>query len=185
MDPFRHPQAYFSCRINGIKLPGKCVFSGANSANQWDVVQGQGTDGASVKGGAKKLDPFSLFDQLWLPEHFDFFDGVIRPMLERRPTGKEQPKALEVEYPELAKLGILRVVKAEIGMLETVDDTGLFQYPIKLQPYVAPKPAPVLKAKGDPDAPGAGEKQKAARAKTANEIQIERLTAKLNEEANK
>jgi hypothetical protein len=175
LDPFRNAKAYRQCKLNGVLLPGKCIVTGASSKRKWDVVAGQGDDGASVKGGNEDISKFKLAVQMWKPEQFDDFERDIRPMLKKPPQG-QKPKALEIDHPELAKLEIRRVVPEEISQLENATEDGLYQYVIDLIQYRPAKPASVLKAKGE-DKPGGG--QKPEKPKSAAQLQIEANNEKI------
>lgn len=175
MDPFRNAKAYTQCKLSGVLLPGKCLVSGASDKRKWDVVAGQGTDGATVKGGNQDIAKLKLAVQMWEPAQFDAFESDIRPML-KKPAQGQKPTALEIEHPELAKLQIRRVVVEQVGMLTTADDSGLFQYEIDLIEYKPAKPASLLKAKGN-DTPGG--KEKPEKPKRAAQIQIENNNQKI------
>lgn len=179
MNPFDNGKAYTQCKLNGVLLPGKVVVSGASSKRKWDVVAGQGDDGATVKGGNEDISKFKLAVQMWEPAQFDAFERDIRPMLAKPAKGKKAP-ALEIDHPELAKLEIRRIVVEEVHELTVADESGLFQYEIDVLQYRPAKPATLLKAKAGEFDFGFGN-GKPPRELTENE----QIVAKLTEQAQK
>jgi len=146
--PLRDPQGYSTITIEGVRWIGTVEWSKqAESPRKWDQVAGQGTTGATVKYNGDGLAEFGLPFLCWRQEHFDFFEGSLRPLL-RRPREKEKPKALLVEHPELAKLEVARCVVTLVGAVRAVRD-DLWGYPVSFLQHRPPKPVQTLKAKGD------------------------------------
>lgn len=175
--PLQDPRGYSTIRIDGIEWLGTVEWpKEAESPRDWQKVAGQGTTGATVKYNGDGLAEFSLHFLCWAQVHFDYFDGRMRPLF-RRPKEKEKPKALLVEYPELAKLEITRCVVTNVGMLKTLEP-GKWAYPVSFLQYRPAKPVQTLKA-----LPGAPEDP--AKPLDPKDAQIAALRARNAEEAAK
>lgn len=179
MNPLTNPAAYNTIRVGGRLWSSKVIVSGAAALYKWEKIAGQGTDGATSKFGGVELCDVQIKFLCWLPAHFDQFESEFRPLFQTAPKGKK-PVALEVDSPELVKLGIRRVVVTKVGMLEAEGSDGLYSYPVDCSQFKPPKPVQVLKAKGadgGPDDPSTQLSPKQA--------MIKELTKLVKEEAAK
>lgn len=181
INPITHPDAYDTFRIGPATWTGKVEVVGAADLREWEKVKGQGTAGATTKYAGEGLAEFGVRFYCWEPEHFDAFERDVRPQL-AKPKANVKPKAVEVDYPELAKIGVRRVVVVQVGTLEIADDSGLYFYLVSFMQFRPPKPIQVLKAKqeGGPEDKGKPEKPLEPR-----DVLIQELTRQLKEEANK
>lgn len=181
VNPITHADAYDAFRLGPATWTGKVEVVGASDAREWEKVKGQGTAGATTKYAGEGLAEFGVRFYCWEPEHFDAFERDIRPQL-AKPKPNVKPKALEVDYPELAKIGIRRVVCTNVGTLEVADESGLYFYLVSFLQFRPPKPVQVLKAKQDG---GPEDKAKPDKPLDARDQLIQQLTVQLKEEANK
>ncbi len=145
--PWTTRTAYNTITINGLEWIGTAWPQGAAHKPKWENVSGQGTAGATSKFGGLDLCDFKVEFYCWEPEHIEFFDGRVRPMLMIQPETKK-PTVHTVDYPELAKLRITQCIVKEIGQLVESTRDGLYAYPVTFGQYRAPKPVQTLKAPG-------------------------------------
>lgn len=181
LNPISDPEAYDTFGIGPAVWSGKVEVVGAGDPREWDKVKGQGTSGATTKYTGDGLPEFGVRFYMWEPEHFDAFERDIRPLL-AKPKPNQKPKALEVDYPELAKLGIRRVVVTNVGQLEVGDDSGLYFYTVSFLVFRPAKPVQVLKAKQEG---GTEDKGKPDKPLEPRDVLIQQLTQQLKDEANK
>ena len=179
MNPITHPNAYNTVRLDGKLWIGKAEIDGASNIFKWEKVAGQGTEGATSKYSGTDLPDFTLRFLLWESRHFDAFDRDFRPLFQPPPKG-QKPKAREIDFPELVKLKIRRVVVRTVGQLEVVDQTGLYAYPVEMSQFSPPKPVQVIKATA-----GATGADDPSQPLSANQAMIKELTKQMKEEAAK
>jgi hypothetical protein len=181
MDPFRHSDAYFTCRMNGIEVPGETILSGALMSTKFDETAGTGTSGAGLKHVGDELSPLTMEVRLWLPSHFDAFESKIRPIIRRPPVG-QTPSPIDIEHPELQKLDLRRFVVTKIYQLERVETSGIFAYKIDFKQHSPPKAIGVGNVTGKQDA-NDGEGGAKEKPTDPQDAAIEKLTAKLEEQS--
>ncbi|NUP11215.1 MAG: hypothetical protein HOW73_34650 [Polyangiaceae bacterium] len=181
MNPIRNSEAYYEARLNAVQMPGKVVVQGLGDPRNWEVVQGQGTEGASLKYTGTGLPEFTMQVQMWTDAQFDFFESNVRPLL-KKPQKGQKPKALDFDSPHAVECDCRRVVVKNVSQLETYDESGLEGYTISLQKWAPLKPVQVLKAKGgDPNDPS----KKPGAPLDGQDLLIMELTKQLKDEAAK
>lgn len=159
-NPISNPGLYNAITIGSVRWPPpgeetRVEVSGASSLRNWEKVASgglnasQGLDGVTIKYTGAGIAEFTVKFYVWEPHHFDYFESAVRPLF-GKPRPAVKPQAYPIEYPELQKLQIDRVVIVEVGMLEIADPTGLWFYPVKFLEHRVKKRVQVLKAKANP-----------------------------------
>lgn len=145
MNPVEHPDNFDKYRLGGTLSPGVVTFSGHEDKTEWDVKESEGTDGASPKRKGDKPREFQASHYIvvdtasGIDEHaeFDEFAKIIKSTV-----NGNSPKALDIEHPDLARVGIKSVVKGTIGGFKH-DGKGGATVVVTYLPYSPPKPKPV------------------------------------------
>jgi hypothetical protein len=149
----------------GDELPGYAVVSGAGIPNKLDIRNGQGQTGATVAFTGGEVSEFKITCHLIDDPDADNFDE-FRQVLVRG-------KALPIEHPALAYLGITQMMVKKEGQLEEDGDTGRMKAVIDCVQYLKPTPALIV--------PKAAFVTNLAAPQTAAEQQLNRLLAQQQE----
>lgn len=159
--------------LNGFRSPGKAIVAGATTPRKWDQRPGYGFTGATVFYTGQGLAEFTVTLELWDPREWQDWWAFAR-VLEKEPIGK-RAAALKISHPLLtrAPLNITDVVVTDVSQWEQ-DDDGLWTCTISFLEYRPPKPAVGKPTAAIPDSP-----QGKVAAKTAIEIENEKLTKEL------
>lgn len=160
-NPIDNESLYDSIELAGVLSPGRVVLSGHDRKQTWDIKPADGVRGARTTYKGDEVARFTATFELWKDpianvDHFaawDNFETIIRNSLPK--TGK--PKALKIYHPDLARNDITNVSQASIGGM-VHDGRGGATVAVEFLEYRPPKPAPVnvpapvAKAKPDPNA---------------------------------
>lgn len=141
MNPIDDPDAYDFADVGGQRTPGLVEFRGAADKRKWDKQDGKGQSGGTAKFGGRELEEFDMVVSLWQPQHFDewrVFSEVLR-----EPDGANA-KSLSIAHPILSDLKITIVNVVSISQLTRVDETGLWQYTVRLMRASPATPSTVV-----------------------------------------
>ena len=154
------PEAFDFIFIAGVQNPGICKLTHVRK-HEWDKRKSKGSTGGTVTFTGNPLLEFSVEYYLWLPEHFDAWPGFAsmqRKSLKIPASGgpvtgnirqvsagagtiatpaTTQPVAMDVYYPTLAEVNVLRCIVEEEGGL-VPDGKGAARYTWKYAEYNPP-----------------------------------------------
>lgn len=137
-NPLDNPELYDVVVVAGRAAPGLAEVTGAGTPRGWDERKGLGLSGATLAQVGDGLPKFAINIYLWLPSHFTAWDAW-KPLVARQARGTRYP-VQDVYYPDLAELGISRMVVLDLKQREAVDDKGLYRYVIECQEWRKPLP---------------------------------------------
>ncbi len=126
-------------RLRGRWSPGVAIVAGASAPRAWDVQDGHGLVGASVRFVGDKLAKFTVEIRLFEPEHFEAW-GDFAKLLAKPTSRADAPKrAMRIEHPALAEIGISDVVVEDRTQLVQVEP-GVWSSTISFIQYKKPRP---------------------------------------------
>lgn len=144
-NPYEHPELFNTYRLAGNKSPGVVTFNGHDSKTGWDVKKGAGQDHGSMS--RKGEEPLTFTASHYLVNDYtagdmqiDAWDDFAK-VIESSASGPN-PKALEIEHPDLARNGIRSVVKESIGGFKH-DGKGGVTVVVTYRKYEVAKSKPV------------------------------------------
>lgn len=122
------------CVIGGYPTPGLCEVQGAGSPRKWDEQAGYAMSGAILIYRGHANSHFNLTFRLFTSEHWQQW-AEIRPILLTAPKGSTAPvdgggvgvaitksKALDIDHPVLAEVGITHIVVEDVSAPEQSED---------------------------------------------------------------
>lgn len=163
--------------IGGLRSPGRATIVRPGSPRKWDKQGGHGVSGAGLVYLGDELAEFDVLIDLWEPHHEAEWLAFASVVLDKRPTSRTDPGgAWEIEHPILNRppARIHAVVVKNVEGPEQ-GDTGLWGYRIMLSAYRQPMVAIGKPPTATPNA------NIPAKAKSAEDLEIERLMAKQRE----
>lgn len=105
--------------VEGVPTPGYCEVTGASSPRKWDEADGYGFSGGLLIFHGLPLCKFSL--KLTLYDTDDWNDWhAFRPLV-MRPPKLVRPRALAIDHPQLAELGVASMVVADVAQATQID----------------------------------------------------------------
>jgi hypothetical protein len=144
-DPISNPQDHVT--LGGRRSPGIATLVGWSDRRRWDERQGYGLSGATLIYQGRPLCRGKIRFLLTTPEQFaewgEFQKAFAVPAPVRRTTAFEaassdtivqrrpRPQILDIVHPQLADLGVTRVVLEERPQMDQ-DDTGAWTVEISL-----------------------------------------------------
>jgi hypothetical protein len=144
-NPITSPRDYIV--LSGKRSPGTATLSGWSDLRNFDERMGYALSGATLIYKGAPLCRGKVTLTLWEDQHFDDWE-TFRVLLRRpqppsqaqldRGIARPRPIVLDIEHPQLAQLGVRRVVVKEVGQLEEADDLGSWAVTIDLLEYRPP-----------------------------------------------
>jgi hypothetical protein len=125
--------------------PGKCVVSGLNRPQGWDVRKGYALSGATVVPTGSNLSKFSVIVTVWAGAQYSEWKDFSNTYLTRAAvlvSGTVTPKALSIVHPVVndPPYSITEVVVEDVVALRENDD-GIYEFEIHFLEYRKPLPA--------------------------------------------
>lgn len=109
INPIDNPEAYFKFLIGALESPGVVVSTdGFDAEWKWDEKKGKGTKKASVTHTGQQLAAGTFTCELWLAEHFDYWETYVKVI--GYDTDKKPAAAHKLYYPTVSALGVRDVV---------------------------------------------------------------------------
>lgn len=146
--------------VAGMYSPGVVTLSGHERTVGWDIQDAKGQDGATTtrKGGpiAKFTASFYLVDELYIDGNSDFTEWELFQALLESSISGEEPVALEIYHPDLARNWITAVVLSKMGTM-TPDGKGGATIAVELMQYRPKRDKPsgsATKTKATPETAG-------------------------------
>lgn len=136
-NPIREPVDYVV--IAGQRSPGIAEISGADSPRRWDERKGYGLSGARAVYRGTALSKPKLTIRLLTAEQFEEWNE-FRELLLPPPAG-ERARALEIDHPFLADLGIRAV---SVVNLKQPVQTGEGEWTVTVDLIEYREPVPAL-----------------------------------------
>lgn len=118
-----------TCKLGGVESPGICEIYGASSPRKWDEIEGYGWVGGLLVFHGLPLSKFSVRCTLYTDAHWEQWER-FRRVVARPPIGT-RPRALSIEHPQLAELGITAAVVEEVYAAHQVGN-GVWEIEISL-----------------------------------------------------
>lgn len=138
VNPLTNSELYDHIVLAGVESPGLAVVSGAVIPQNWDKRKGFGNSGATIVYSGDDLAEFKVTLSLFEIQHFEDWDTFQLLLLKSPKDAK--PKALDINHPLLAPLGIKSVVVKSVSQLNPVGD-GMWQVEISFLQFRAPTPS--------------------------------------------
>lgn len=137
-DPITSPEQADFIILAGQRSPGLATIVGAGSPRDFDKRRGYGLTGATLIFRGNNLSEFKVLLRLITVQHWvDWYAWA--PIVQKPPPGA-RPRALDIEHPQLAPLGIRSVqIKDVLQAVQTVD--GEWTIEIQMIEYHRPQPA--------------------------------------------
>lgn len=122
--------------LAGQRSPGVADVEGAKRSREWDQKKGANNSGATLRFKGDALVAFTVKLRFYTPEHFTAWDSwkelITKPAIEA-----SKIRALDIEHPMLADLGIRSVVVKDFTQPEQTAD-GEFTVTIEFLEYKPP-----------------------------------------------
>lgn len=107
--------AHNTVKVKGVASPGRARISMASIPYNWDIQEGYGLSGASMTFKGRGLVKFTLYIDLWAPEHFIAWQLW---MVLIRPPSTSVPLVVEMGHPVLSMLDVKAVAVLSLGQPE-------------------------------------------------------------------
>lgn len=157
-NPFDDVELFATYLLGGERSPGVVTFSGHERTVEWDEKKAQGNDGSKdARQGAKPIEfeasHYLVSDPLLagIDDQYGNWDAFAA-VIESTVSG-DNPKALDIYHPDLARNGIKSVVKKSIGGM-VYDGKGGATIKVRYREYLPPTPKKATGASGSSSSGG-------------------------------
>jgi hypothetical protein len=122
------PGPWESVRLADVDLPGKCTVR-SGKGRKLEVHQAQGANVEQLNDLGAETDEVLIVCQMWMPAHLERYADLVKAIeVKGGPRGK--PRALKIDHPGLALLGIDSIYVTHITVPEPVGK-GVMEFSVR------------------------------------------------------